>query len=102
MASSFGTNGMGGLGYALYPLVDPAGPDGAYDIYQGGKTAAGVSTPYQLTSGYLDPYAKVGGYYVGQPVQLDATLNVMGFMSGSTYYLPGHLDNIHNHRLELH
>lgn len=92
------------MGYGLYPLVYSAGPNGQYDIYQGGKDTNGISTKYGLTSNGsaggsdLDPYAKLGNYTVGQPEPLDASLNV----STTAGMAPGHLDNIHNHRLELH
>jgi len=89
--------GVGG-GYALYPLIYSAGPDGIFDINIGKKEVSGqeVTQEYQLTSdGELSPYVEDGlGHLIGRP--LDAKTPA----GEPNNEQPDHFDNIHNHRLE--
>jgi hypothetical protein len=77
-------------GFALYPLILSAGPDGLYDINIGGGVS--YSTPPSSSNGYYpnNPYfldAAPGQFPVGTP--MDA--NVDGQLS--------FMDNIVNHAL---
>jgi prepilin-type N-terminal cleavage/methylation domain-containing protein len=83
-------------GYALYPLIYSAGPDGEYDINIGKSPGAGgdFPTPYVLDSGNVNPFKNDGhGRAVGLPLNNDAT-------GGDEFTDLQHFDNIHNHRLE--
>jgi len=87
-------------GYAIYPLVYSAGPDGREEVSNGVRFTdgtdinvgkSGSSTfAYSLNNNNLDPYDPgSSGYLIGQPMN-----------SKDLSLTPRHYDNIHNHRLE--
>jgi len=85
-------------GFALFPLIYSAGPDGIFDINIG-KTSGDANT-YQYPTPTspdlcINPYAQDGnGYYVGQPKDADSPAGES--LDGRL----NHYDNIHNHRIE--
>lgn len=88
-------------GYATFPLIYSAGPDGEYDINTGYLADKTDPTGYGYSldaNGNLDPYLPDGdGYLIGQPLRRD---------SDGTPEVPDsarlrHYDNIHNHMLEV-
>jgi len=85
-------------GFALFPLIYSAGPDGEFDINIG-KSNSGASTyAYGLdASGNLDPFKADGdGNYVGQPYNNNGD----PADPASFYRDLRHYDNIHNQRTE--
>ncbi len=81
-------------GFAVFPLIYSAGPDGVYDIN------TGYDYHYSLDgSGNLNPYiSDVNTNLVGQPVHLNDDGSPDGPPDSSNLY---HYDNIHNHVLEV-
>jgi hypothetical protein len=85
-------------GYATFPLIYSAGPDGKYDINTGYK-ANGDGYEYFLDgNSNLNPFQKDGAtYYIGQPLNRGGGLGSESVDPANLY----HYDNIHNHRLEV-
>ncbi len=83
-------------GYAIYPLIYSAGPDGIFDINIGMRDAsAGGSAVYAYSN--PDPYTvddNTPAHMIGRP--LDGQSPTGELENGE----PDHFDNIHNHRIE--
>lgn len=94
-------------GYALYPLIYSAGPDGFPDIYDGTAIASGETLAHKYSYNCpLDPYNNPGipsppnnypgTYKMGQPMHLEGA----SVPSATPLVNLRHYDNIHNHRIE--
>jgi len=92
----FDSRGLMG-GYALYPLIYSAGPDGRFDINIGKAQSGSATFAYALTNGDLDPYLPDGSatLLIGQPKEEDKNSSDPIVQSDLQHY-----DNIHNHRTE--
>lgn len=85
-------------GWALYPLIFSAGPDGIYDISSGRSTGVGnvAGDPYYRyvltpTFNQVSPYVRdADGNYVGFPIDADPA---DGRINAT--------DNVHNHHHEV-
>ena len=80
-------------GFASFPLIYSAGPDGEFDINIGKKDKGTTVQPYSLDSdGNIDPFADDGdGHSIGRPLDNENSDDFTDLR---------HYDNIHNHRLE--
>jgi prepilin-type N-terminal cleavage/methylation domain-containing protein len=85
-------------GFATFPLIYSAGPDGRYDINMG-KDNTGAPWWYQLdpANKNINPFQNDGnGVQFGRPFNDEATLG-----NTADYYIDlDHYDNVHNHRLQ--
>ncbi|MBN2295884.1 MAG: prepilin-type N-terminal cleavage/methylation domain-containing protein [Pirellulales bacterium] len=80
-------------GFAVFPLIYSAGPDGVYDINNG------YGLIYVNAGGNLNPYVvDTNVYFAGQPVHLNQDGSPNGTPAPENLY---HYDNIHNHMLEV-